>query len=134
MPLIRSVQSMRVWVAVSLLTVAPCLRAAEPVIANLNIRGLQIGGSTSLVIDGNDLGTSPRLLLNFPAKQALKPGGSANRAAFDVSLDGQVTPGYHQLRVVTDAGVSLPVVIGVDRLPQRVMPVPAPQPKAEDIA
>lgn len=110
------------------------LRATEPVIGNLNLRGLQIGGTTTLVIDGTDLGTSPRLLLAFPAKQELKPGGTANRATFDVTLDGQVTPGYHQLRVVSDGGVSLPVVIGVDRLPQRAVPPSAPPPKPEDIA
>ena len=28
-------------------------------------------------------------------------------------------PGYYNLRLATDGGVSLPVVIGVDRLPQR---------------
>src|SRR5262245_23406192 len=108
------------WLAVCAMPVQ--LTAAEPVITNLNIRGLQIGGTTSLVIDGNEFGTAPRLLLNFPAKQELKPGGTANRATFEVTLDGQGTPGYHQLRVVTDAGVSQPVVIGVDRLPQKVMP------------
>src|SRR5262245_7563852 len=64
------------------------LGAAEPVIGNLNIRGLQVGGTTSLVINGSELGASPRLLFNFPAKQELKPGGSANRATFDVTLDG----------------------------------------------
>ena len=32
-----------------------------------------------------------------------------------------MTPGYYHLRVVTEEGVSLPVVIGVDALPQRPM-------------
>ncbi len=41
------------------------------------------------------------------------------QATFDVTLDGNVEPGYHHLRVVTDDGVSAPVVIAVDRLPQR---------------
>ena len=41
------------------------------------------------------------------------------QATFDVTLDGDVEPGYHHLRVATDDGVSAPVVIAVDRLPQR---------------
>jgi hypothetical protein len=122
------------WLALVTVGEYGVLRAAEPVITNLNIRGLQIGGTTTLVIDGTNLGTSPRLLLNFPAKQELKPGGTSNRASFDVTLDAQVTAGYQQLRVVSDSGVSLPVVIGVDALPQRALTPPAPQPRPEDVA
>ena len=48
---------------------------------------LQIGGATTLVIDGDDLGTAPRLLLPFAAKQTLKPGATARRAVYDVTLD-----------------------------------------------
>jgi hypothetical protein len=95
------------------------LDAGEPGIRNLNVRGLQIGGTTTLVVDGDDLGTAPRLLLPFPAKPQLKPGSTDKQATFDITLDGDVQPGYSHLRLVTDHGVSLPVVIGVDRLPQR---------------
>ncbi len=66
------------------------------------MRGLQIGGTTTIVIDGDELGTAPRLLLPFPAQQQLKPGSTKNQATFDVTLDGTVQPGYHHLRVVTD--------------------------------
>jgi hypothetical protein len=109
----------------ALLTWAPAnLCAGEPVLRNLSLRGLQIGGTTTLVIDGDELGAAPRLLLPFPARQQLKPA-SANapktQATFEVTLDGDVEPGYHHLRLVTDDGVSAPVVIGVDRLPQRLL-------------
>ncbi len=96
---------------------APC-HAVEPEIRNLNVRGLQIGGTTTVILDGEALGTAPRLLLSFPAKQTLKPGGTDKKATFEVSLEKNVPPGYGHLRVVTDGGVSLPVRIGVDRLPQ----------------
>jgi hypothetical protein len=99
------------------------LAAAEPEIRNLDVRGLQIGATTTLVVDGDNLGTAPRLLLPFAAKQTLKPGATANRATFDVALDGIPQPGYYYLRIVTDGGVSLPVVIAVDRLPQRPLAV-----------
>src|ERR1700704_3006254 len=95
---------------------APAIRAAEPAIRNLDIRGLRVGGTTTLVLDGDDLGKTPRLLLPFVAKQTLKPGATDKRAAFDVTLAGDVVPGYHHLRVVTEGGVSMPVVIGVDRM------------------
>ncbi len=95
------------------------LRATEPSIRNLALRGLQIGGTTTLVVDGDDFGTAPRLLLPFPARQQLKPGSTATQATFDVTLDANVEPGYHHLRIVTDSGVSTPIVIAVDRLPQK---------------
>src|SRR4051794_18091923 len=91
---------------------APILRAAEPVIRNLDLRGLRIGGTTTLVIDGDDFGKAPRLLLPFPAQQTLKPDVTDKRATFTVMLAGDVAPGYHHLRVLTESGVSLPVLIG----------------------
>ncbi len=95
------------------------LWAGEPVIRNLNLRGLQVNGTTTLTLDGDDFGTAPRLLLSFPARQQLQKGATDKRATFDVTLAGDVTPGYYQLRVVAAGGVSPPVAIGVDRLAQR---------------
>jgi hypothetical protein len=109
----------RCWLTIVVIWAAsPALRGAEPVLRNLDVRGLRIGATTTLVVDGDDLGTAPRLLLPIAAKWTLKPGATEKRAVFDVSLENDVVPGYHHLRVVTEGGVSLPVVIGVDRLPQ----------------
>jgi hypothetical protein len=94
------------------------LSAAEPVVRNVNLHGLQVGGTTTLVIDGDDLGSAPRLLLPFAAQQQFKKGTNEKQVSFDVTLGGDVVPGYYHLRVVTDGGVSAPVVIAVDRLPQ----------------
>src|SRR5690349_2605879 len=114
--------SRRVFLCVSaslrfnLLLLAFCLafaeaRAAEPVVRNLNLRGLQIGGTTSIVLDGDNFGKEPRLLLPFAAQQQLKKGSTDKQATFDVTLGGDVVPGYYHLRVVTDGGVSAPTVI-----------------------
>lgn len=100
------------------IVLAPRVAAAEPKVRNLDTRGLQSGATTTLRIDGEALGTAPRLLLPFPARQQMRPGATDRSAAFDVTL-ADVPPGYYHLRVVTDGGVSLPVVIAVDRLPQR---------------
>lgn len=85
---------------------------------DVNVRGLQTNGTTTVTVTGDDLGKAPKLLLPFPAKQTLKPGNTDKLAVFEVALDG-ATPGLHHLRVVTDGGVSLPTVIGVDALEQK---------------
>jgi hypothetical protein len=93
--------------------------AAAPQIGNLSLRGLQIGSTTTLAIDGTELGPEARLLLDLPvAKAELKPGGTANRVEFDVSLDAQVAPGIYLLRVASPSGISNAVLVGVDGLAQ----------------
>jgi hypothetical protein len=113
---------------VGFLAASGWLTAAEPTVRNVNVRGLQVGGTTTINIDGEDLGKaptfffpfdkSPKLLLPFAAKQTLKPGSTDKKAEFEVTLDDSVAPGLYHLRAVTEGGASLPVVISVDRLPQ----------------
>ncbi len=105
------------WVTI-LICCSSLLHAAEPTLRNLNVRGLQIGGTTTITVEGDDLGKAPRLLLPLRAKQKLKPGNTDKQASFDVVFENEVTPGYYHLRIVTDDGVSLPLVIAVDRLRQ----------------
>lgn len=105
--------------AVVVLFVGACAQSAEPTVRNVDVRGLQIGGKTTVAVDGADLGTAPKLLLPFPtAKVELKAGATAARAIFEVELPSDVTPGTYQFRIATDDGVSSPVVFGVDRMPQ----------------
>lgn len=98
---------------------ASSAHAAEPTLRSINIRGLQPGSPTTLTIDGDDLGKTPKLLLPFPAKQTLADKNTDKQAVFDVTPDAAVPPGLYHLRVVTDGGVSLPTVIAVDALPQK---------------
>jgi hypothetical protein len=123
-----SVLSFRFLVVFSSLCLcASVVQSSEPSLRNLSLRGLQIAGKTTVVVDGDELGAAPRLLLPFPATQALKPGSTKSQATFDVALDANVEPGYHHLRIATDDGVSAPVVIAVDRLPQQVLAVTVDQ-------
>jgi len=92
--------------------------AAEPEIRNVDIRGLATGSTTTLTIDGTNLSTETRLVLPFPAEQELKPGATATRAVFDVTVPGDVIPGIYNLRVANADGVSGTTVVGVDALPQ----------------
>jgi len=111
-----------VWQPLSLIAVcilASTAIAGEPSIRNLSLRGVEIGAATSIVVDGDELGTAPRLLLPFSATQQLKPGSTDKQATFEIVSEANVVAGLYQLRVVTDGGVSLPVIVAVDKLPQR---------------
>jgi hypothetical protein len=102
---------------VSLWLIIASAQAAEPTVRDVNVRGLRVNGATTITVTGDDLGKAPKLLLPFAAKLTLKPGGTDKKAEFEVELK-DATPGFHHLRVVTEGGVSLPVVIGVDALLQ----------------
>jgi len=105
-------------VLVALLATASVAMSAEPLVRNLSIRGLQLEATTTLIVDGDHL-AGARLLLPFAARQELKPDSTEKRATFDVTPGGDVAPGYYNLRVATDRGVSAAVMIGVDKLPQK---------------
>jgi hypothetical protein len=91
--------------------------AAAPVVRSLTVRGFQIGGTTTVRIDGSDLLPNPRLLMSVPiAKQTLKPNATATRVEFEVTLAGDVTPGLYNLWLVSDSGASASTIVAADRL------------------
>lgn len=96
--------------------------AAPPTVANLSLRGLQTGATTTLAIDGANLLPDPRLLLPVSGvKQTVRPGATATHVEFDVSLDAAIPPGIYNLRVASAGGVSPPAAIGLDSLAERAM-------------
>ena len=119
------------------LALAICLGAAAsalaaPRIANVSLRGLQAGGLTTLVIDGSELLPDPKLWFSAPvAKQTIKEGATAQRLEVELALDGQTPSGIYLLRVASASGISQPVALAVDNLPQ--MPF-APQLAALNVA
>src|SRR6185437_13215154 len=93
---------------------------AAPSISKLNLRGLQSGGTTTLVIDGADLLPSPRLVSSLPmVSQVLKKGATASKVQIDVTLDAKSDAGLYNLWLVTEKGVSQRQIIAVDFLPQK---------------
>lgn len=100
--------------------IAPCtVWAAAPTVRSLNVRGLQIGGPTTLIVDGADLLPNPRLVLTQPiASQSVKPSSTATRLEIDVVLDAAAEPGLQTLYVATDGGLSERQLVSVDHLPQ----------------
>ncbi|MGE0607199.1 MAG: hypothetical protein AB7O62_08915 [Pirellulales bacterium] len=95
---------------------------AAPQINNLSVRGLQIGGSTTLAIDGAELLPEPKLFLGaVPVAFKLKDGAQPNRIEVEIALDASQEAslsGVQQLRIGSASGISNGVLVGVNRLPQ----------------
>lgn len=92
--------------------------AAPPTITNLATRGVPLGTST-VVINGADLLPEPRLVLPVPiANQKVKDGATANQVQIELSLDPSVPPGIYPLRIATSQGISAPLAVGIDALPE----------------
>ena len=105
----------------ALLVCAASLRAAPPVVTGVDLRGLQIGKPTTLVITGTDLLPNPRLLTTARiAKQTLKEGAKPERIALEIELAPGSQPGLENWWLVTDNGVSARSVLATDAMPQTV--------------
>jgi hypothetical protein len=92
---------------------------AEPEVRAVSIRGLQIDGTTTIRVDGSGLLPNPQLALSMPvAKQVVKPGATATRVEFEITLAANVEPGLYNLWLASGEGVSQPTVIAADRFPQ----------------
>jgi hypothetical protein len=113
----------RCQVAVGLLVLVLCASAASaapPIVRNVDRLGLQIGGSTMLTIDGENLLPEPKLLLSAPiVTQVVQPKATANRVVIEVTIDKAATPGPYNLRLANVHGVSAGRVVAVDHLRQR---------------
>jgi hypothetical protein len=109
--------------AVRLSVAAACLVAlnaelvAAPQIRSLSVRGLQIGGTTTIRLAGTDLLPNPRLLMSVPiAKQTVKPNATATQVEFEITLSANVTPGIYNFWMVNDSGVSSASIVAADKL------------------
>lgn len=98
------------------------LAAAAPAITNTSLRGLQVGGVTTLTLQGRELSGELKLLAPFAiAKQEVLAGGNAQQVQLAVTLADNIAPGIYAVRVAGPTGISSPLVLGVDRLPQLPM-------------
>src|SRR5262245_9901466 len=93
---------------------------AAPAITSVTPRGIQIGKPTTLVIAGSDLSADIQVISEAKiAWQTVKPGAKSNRVEIELTLEPATQPGLYAVRVAGPSGISGPVVLGVDRLPQR---------------
>ncbi|MFO0816720.1 MAG: hypothetical protein U1A77_02185 [Pirellulales bacterium] len=94
-------------------------QAASPTITNLSVRGLRIGGTTTLTIQGSDLGAGTRLLLPWPtATQTVVGEPTAQQLVYEVTVPADAHAGIEAIRVANAQGVSNAIPVGVDRLEQ----------------
>ena len=93
--------------------------ARPPEIRNINLRGLQIGGTTVVTIDGADLLPSPRVFLgDQPVEAAVDAQSTATRLVVSIPVAETVAPGIAALRLVNAEGFSNSQWVGLDRFPQ----------------
>ncbi|QDU93306.1 hypothetical protein [Lignipirellula cremea] len=113
----------RLCVAATVLYAATCLALpamAEVQVSSLTPRGLQTGAVTKLGIRGQGLGPDAVLLAPFAiARQAVVGAAKANQLELEVELAPQVVPGVYSVRIASPDGVSAPVLLAVDHLPQQ---------------
>ncbi len=95
------------------------LGAVEPQVTQVAPRGLQLGSTTRIVVQGQHLDESTRILLPlpFPVETTVLAVHEQD-VELHVSVPAEGPAGIYPLRVVTSQGVSNALAIGIDRLPQ----------------
>src|SRR5688572_17284884 len=92
---------------------------SAPQVNDVSPRGLQLGKATTVVVRGSGLTAPVQVLLDAPiASQSVQPGASPQEAKIEITLAPEAQPGLYPLRLVTAEGISAPVIIGVDAVPQ----------------
>ncbi len=111
------------------LTTLQASAGPQPSVSSMSVRGLQSGGTTTIVINGSDLLPDPRIVCLAPiTKQEVKPGATATRVEMDVTLDAKAEPGIYNAWVVTNNGPAERQIITIDSLPQKPFPPAQPEP------
>lgn len=96
----------------------PAVVRAAPAINNLSLRGLTAGKSVTLVIDGSEFTADTQVILPVPIAAQMVKQSKGNQLVVDLTVDAAASPGIYLLRVATKNGISNPLAVGVDRLPQ----------------
>lgn len=94
---------------------------AETELTSISPRGLQAGATTRLLIRGSQLDRPNQLITDLPIQSQRELSRSDKEAQFEVQLSESVAPGRYAIRVANENGISSPVLIGVDRLPQQAI-------------
>jgi hypothetical protein len=90
---------------------------AQPSIQKVEPQALQLGATTQLSFAGGQLTDDSRIIcdsLVITQQQMTKADGKSLQ--LEVTLDTDVIPGLHALRIINASGISAPVVVRVDSL------------------
>jgi hypothetical protein len=94
------------------------LAGAQPDVTAISPRGLSIGQTTTITVEGRHLASNPHLFAPIRFSRVVVQEATAERVVFAVSLEDDVPANLVPLRIVTDEGVSRAIIVGVDALPQ----------------
>jgi hypothetical protein len=79
-----------------------------------------VGGKTTVVLEGGELSADTRLLLPISGvTETIRPGATAQRVEYEVTVAADVPAGVYPLRVFNARGVSNMILVAIDRLPQQ---------------
>ncbi|PQO32501.1 hypothetical protein DTL21_20030 [Bremerella cremea] len=92
---------------------------AAPQIQDASLRGLTIGKTTRLTLSGKQLGPNPDVKLDFPvSSMRVLPQSNGQRLELEIDLPTDAKPQHGHLRVATATGISNPITLGIDSLPE----------------
>ncbi|MFT5525008.1 MAG: hypothetical protein ACI9HK_002974, partial [Pirellulaceae bacterium] len=91
---------------------------AAPKISNMPIRGLQIGATSTVTIQGLELSADSIIVTSLPIESQKVLEATANSLQVELTLAADVTPGIYNLRVMNKNGISDAIVVAADKLPQ----------------
>jgi hypothetical protein len=92
---------------------------AGPEVTALSLHGLMRGHPTVVAISGMNLLPDPVLVSSAAIeKQVLRPGATAERLEFEITVPAAAPAGHFPLRVETPRGISGAHAIAIDSLPQ----------------
>ena len=113
----RNAACLNLIVAILVLGAVP-VEARPPEIRAITVRGLQLGASTNVIIDGADLLPAPQVFLNdLPLSATVDPASTPARLVLSIATPDAIPPGVGCLRLVTAEGFSNSIFVGLDRLP-----------------
>lgn len=97
----------------------PQIATAQPVITDINVRGLQIGASTVLTFSGRNLTKGTTAFFPFPVKQTTVQENGSSLLKVKIEVPPETDPGLYSVRVFNEQGLSEPILLGIDDLPHR---------------
>lgn len=113
--MVRSV----VFVGLALLLSLTSNAVAAPRVDTASLRGLTIGQTTRLTLRGKELGPDPEVKLDFMTDAVrILPESSAERLELEIELSSDVAPMHGHLRIASATGISAPITLGIDQLPE----------------
>jgi hypothetical protein len=94
--------------------------AEPPKLTGTSPLGVQRGRSTEVKIHGSEIADHPRLVAPFAFRLEESAGSPADASSWKVKLtvDDRVAAGVYPIRVVTDTGVSNPILFAVGQIAQ----------------